>query len=166
VIKVTVITLGRLKESYLRDASAEYQKRLSRYCSLDIVELTPEQLPDNASPAQIETALSKEAERSKNEYENKLSESEARATAYLKLADASKQQAEAAESRIAVLTSELESKESEVMDLKEKIHMYEKQISELNATVACFAAREEIEKREQVKYIKFRRPSFFRFIKK
>lgn len=62
MIKVTVITLGRLKESYLRDASSEYQKRLSRYCSLDIVELTPEQLPDNASPAQIETALSKEAQ--------------------------------------------------------------------------------------------------------
>lgn len=62
MIKVTLITLGRLKESYLRGASDEYRKRLSRYCNLDIVELSPEQIPDNASPTLIESALAKEAQ--------------------------------------------------------------------------------------------------------
>lgn len=60
MIKVTLITLGKLKEAYLRDAADEYKKRLSRYCNLDVVELTPEQLPDNASASQIEIALSRE----------------------------------------------------------------------------------------------------------
>ena len=39
MIKITLITLGKLKEKYLRDAVEEYAKRLSRYCKLDIVEL-------------------------------------------------------------------------------------------------------------------------------
>ncbi len=62
MIKVTLITLGKLKEAYLRDAADEYKKRLSRYCNLEVVELTPEQLPDNASASQIENALSREAQ--------------------------------------------------------------------------------------------------------
>ena len=62
MIKVTLITLGKLKEAYLRDAADEYKKRLSRYCNLDIVELSPEQLPENASVSQIENALSREAQ--------------------------------------------------------------------------------------------------------
>ncbi len=62
MIKVTLITLGRLKEAYLRDAVLEYSKRLSRYCDLDIIELEPVKLPDSPSRAQIEAALSKEAE--------------------------------------------------------------------------------------------------------
>ena len=62
MIKVTLITLGKLKESYLREAVSEYVKRLSRYCDLDIVELEPVKLPDNPSHLQIDAALSKEAE--------------------------------------------------------------------------------------------------------
>ena len=41
MIKVTLIALGKLKEKYLRDAVDEYSKRLSRYCKLDIIEITP-----------------------------------------------------------------------------------------------------------------------------
>lgn len=62
MIKITFITLGKLKEKYLRDASAEYEKRLSRYCKLDIIELNPLNLPEKASNTEIETALSREAE--------------------------------------------------------------------------------------------------------
>ena len=62
MIKVTLIALGKLKEKYLRDACEEYKKRLSRYSSLNIIELNPVSLPDNPSHLQIESALKKEAE--------------------------------------------------------------------------------------------------------
>lgn len=48
-MNITLITVGKIKEKYLRDAIDEYSKRLSRYCKLDIVELTDEKTPDNAS---------------------------------------------------------------------------------------------------------------------
>ena len=59
--KVTVLCVGKLKEKFYADASAEYAKRLSRFCKLEIVELPEERLPEAPSPAQIEAALSKEA---------------------------------------------------------------------------------------------------------
>ena len=62
MIKVTFITLGKLKEKYLRDAVDEYAKRLSRYCKLEIIELTPINLSDNPSQSEIDNALSKEVE--------------------------------------------------------------------------------------------------------
>ncbi len=62
MIKVTIIALGKLKEKYLREATAEYEKRLSRYCQLDIVEIEPIRLPEKPSPAEIDAALQKEAE--------------------------------------------------------------------------------------------------------
>ena len=62
MIKVTIIALGKLKEKYLRDATAEYEKRLSRYCQLDIVEIEPIRLSEKPSLAEIDTALEKEAE--------------------------------------------------------------------------------------------------------
>ncbi len=62
MIKATLITLGRLKEKYLRDAVDEYAKRLSRYCKLDIVELSPINLPEKPSQSEIDGALEKEAE--------------------------------------------------------------------------------------------------------
>ncbi len=62
MIKITLITLGKLKEKYLRDAVEEYAKRLSRYCKLDIIELSPVTLSDNPSHSEIDTALLKEAE--------------------------------------------------------------------------------------------------------
>lgn len=62
MIKITLITLGKLKEKYLRDAVDEYAKRLSRYCKLDILELAPVNLPENPSQGEINAALLKEAE--------------------------------------------------------------------------------------------------------
>lgn len=59
--KVTVIALGKLKEKYLRDASEEYIKRLSRYCKLEITELEPIRLSENPSKSEINAALEKEA---------------------------------------------------------------------------------------------------------
>lgn len=63
MLKITIIALGHLKENYLRDAAKEYEKRLSGYCKLNIVEIEPQRLPDNPSEAEINTALNKEAEK-------------------------------------------------------------------------------------------------------
>lgn len=62
MIKITVIALASLKEKYLRDASAEYIKRLGAYCNLKIIELDPVRLPEKPSTAEIDSALSREAE--------------------------------------------------------------------------------------------------------
>ncbi len=60
--KVTILCVGKLKEKFYADAVSEYSKRLSRFCKLDIVELNEERLPEGPSPAQVEAALSKEAD--------------------------------------------------------------------------------------------------------
>ena len=60
--KVTILCTGKLKEKFYLDAAAEYVKRLSRFCKLEIVELPEERLPEDPSPAQIEASLSKEAD--------------------------------------------------------------------------------------------------------
>lgn len=48
-MNITLVTVGKLKEKYLKAAIAEYSKRLSRYCKLNIVELQDEKTPENAS---------------------------------------------------------------------------------------------------------------------
>ncbi|MBQ2964856.1 MAG: 23S rRNA (pseudouridine(1915)-N(3))-methyltransferase RlmH [Clostridia bacterium] len=60
-MNVTVVCLGKLKESYLREACAEYVKRLGAFCKINIVELNPVKLSDNPSQAQIDAALEAEA---------------------------------------------------------------------------------------------------------
>ena len=59
--RVKLICFGRLKEPYLREACAEYEKRLEAFCKLEVIELPPAVLPDKPSPAQIEQALAAEA---------------------------------------------------------------------------------------------------------
>ena len=59
--KVTVLCVGKLKEKFYQEAAAEYAKRLSRYCRLELTELPEERLPESPSPAQVEAALAKEA---------------------------------------------------------------------------------------------------------
>lgn len=62
-MRITVITVGKIKEKYLKDAIAEYSKRLSKYCKLDIVEVADEKTPDQASQAVEDAIRDKEAER-------------------------------------------------------------------------------------------------------
>ena len=61
MISVTVIALGKMKESYMRQFAAEYEKRLKTMCKLNVIELTPVSLPDNPSEKQIDAALDAEA---------------------------------------------------------------------------------------------------------
>ncbi|AWZ49686.1 23S rRNA (pseudouridine(1915)-N(3))-methyltransferase RlmH [Clostridiaceae bacterium 14S0207] len=48
-MNITLITVGKIKEKFLKDAIAEYSKRLSKYCKVNIVEVPDEKTPDNAS---------------------------------------------------------------------------------------------------------------------
>ena len=60
MLTVKLICIGKLKESYLRDAQAEYQKRLGAFCKIEVTELAEYRLPDNPSDAQIEKGLTEE----------------------------------------------------------------------------------------------------------
>ena len=62
-MKITILTVGKIKEKYLRDAIAEYSKRLSRYAKLEIIEVADEITPDIASETVETNIKNKEAER-------------------------------------------------------------------------------------------------------
>ena len=61
MLTVNLYTFGKLKEPHWREASAEYAKRLSAYCKLNIIELSEARLPENPNEAQINQALEAEA---------------------------------------------------------------------------------------------------------
>lgn len=63
MIKITLLTVGKIKEKYFTDAIKEYSKRLSRYCKLEIVEVADEKTPDGASEALEEQIKNKEGEK-------------------------------------------------------------------------------------------------------
>lgn len=62
-MKITIIAVGKLKEKYFHMGIAEYAKRLSRYCKLEIIELADEKAPENMSLAQEEEVKNKEGKR-------------------------------------------------------------------------------------------------------
>ena len=55
-MRITLITVGKIKEKFYQDAISEYAKRLSRYCKLDVIQVTDEKTPDGASEA-LETQI-------------------------------------------------------------------------------------------------------------
>lgn len=61
MLTVNFITVGKLKESYLREAADEYIKRLSGFCKIHVIEMAESRLDENPSVNQITTALSTEA---------------------------------------------------------------------------------------------------------
>ena len=62
-MNITILCVGQIKEKYFRDAIAEYQKRLSRYCKLQIIEVADEKTKENASEAENDLIRKKEGER-------------------------------------------------------------------------------------------------------
>ncbi|KAA8324435.1 23S rRNA (pseudouridine(1915)-N(3))-methyltransferase RlmH [Leuconostoc carnosum] len=62
-MQIKLITVGKLKEKYLKDGIAEYSKRLSRFAKTEIIELADEKTPDKASAAQNKQILRKEGQR-------------------------------------------------------------------------------------------------------
>jgi len=64
-MKITLITVGKIKEKFFTDAIKEYSKRLSRYCKLEIIEVADEKTPDKSSEALEQQIKEKEGERIK-----------------------------------------------------------------------------------------------------
>lgn len=62
-MKITIVTVGKIKEKYLRDAVDEYSKRLSKYCKLEIIQVADEKTPENASETVENQIRQKEGER-------------------------------------------------------------------------------------------------------
>ncbi len=62
-MKITLIAVGKIKEKYIRDAIAEYSKRLSRYCRLEILETADEKTPEDAGRAEEKSIREKEGKR-------------------------------------------------------------------------------------------------------
>lgn len=63
IMKITVITVGKMKEKFMQDAVAEYAKRLTKYCKLDIIEVADEKTKEQASEVVCEQIRQKEGER-------------------------------------------------------------------------------------------------------
>lgn len=60
MLSINVVCVGKIKEKFFRDAIDEYSKRLSRYCKLDILELSDEKIPNNPSDKTVEEIKEKE----------------------------------------------------------------------------------------------------------
>ncbi|ALN77625.1 23S rRNA (pseudouridine(1915)-N(3))-methyltransferase RlmH [Staphylococcus hyicus] len=62
-MKITIIAVGKLKEKYWKQAIAEYEKRLSAYTKVEIIEVPDEKAPENMSDKEIEQVKEKEGQR-------------------------------------------------------------------------------------------------------
>lgn len=62
-MKITLITVGKIKEKFYRDAISEYTKRLAKYCKLEIIEVADEKTKEDATEKEIDIVKQKEAER-------------------------------------------------------------------------------------------------------
>ena len=63
MMNITVLCVGQIKEAFVREAIAEYQKRLSRYAKLNIIEVADEKTKENASEIEMDAIRHKEGER-------------------------------------------------------------------------------------------------------
>lgn len=61
-MNISIITVGKLKEKYLKDGIDEYKKRLSRYCSIDIIEVQDEKAPESLSEKEEEQVKIREGQ--------------------------------------------------------------------------------------------------------
>ena len=62
-MKISILCVGKIKEKFYREAIAEYEKRLSRYCKLEICEVADEKTPDSPSALEKKQILEREAQR-------------------------------------------------------------------------------------------------------
>ncbi len=62
-MKITIVCVGKMKEKFYRDALSEYLKRMSRYCKLEIFEVSDEKTPEGAGAALEDQIKEKEGKR-------------------------------------------------------------------------------------------------------
>ena len=60
MLNINIVCIGKIKESYLKDAISEYSKRLSKFCNLNIIELPDEKLPNKLNDSIISEIKNKE----------------------------------------------------------------------------------------------------------
>lgn len=60
MLNINIICIGKIKENYLKDAISEYSKRLSKFCNLNITELSDEKLPNKLNDSIINEIKNKE----------------------------------------------------------------------------------------------------------
>ena len=65
-MNINIIAVGKMKEDYLKKACAEYAKRLSRFCKLQIIELPDEPMSDRPSESEKQMVLQKEGAKIQN----------------------------------------------------------------------------------------------------
>ena len=70
MLKINIICVGKIKESFFRDAIEEYSKRLNKYCALNIIELPDEKIPNNASEKEVIAIKEKEGQNILNNIKN------------------------------------------------------------------------------------------------
>lgn len=63
MLNINIICIGKLKESFFKDATAEYSKRLLKYCNLNITELSDEKLPTKINNSIIDSIKYKEGQK-------------------------------------------------------------------------------------------------------
>lgn len=63
MIKITILSVGKIKEKYFADGISEYAKRLKRYCKLELIEVADEKTPDSASEREELQIKEKEGKR-------------------------------------------------------------------------------------------------------
>ena len=61
MIHIDIVCVGKIRENYLKDAISEYSKRLSKYCSLKVIELSDEKLPTKLNDSLISDIKQKES---------------------------------------------------------------------------------------------------------
>ncbi len=62
-MKITIVAVGKVREKFIKEGIKEYTKRLSRFCSIEIIEVQDEQVPNNISITQEELIKKKEGKR-------------------------------------------------------------------------------------------------------
>ena len=62
-MNITIISVGKIKEKYINLGLSEFQKRLSKYCKLNLIEVSDEKAPENLSEADMEIVKNKEGEK-------------------------------------------------------------------------------------------------------
>ena len=62
MMSINIVTVGKLKEKYMKEAVGEYSKRLSKYCKLEMIEVPDEKAPENLSNAEAELIKIKEGQ--------------------------------------------------------------------------------------------------------
>jgi 23S rRNA (pseudouridine1915-N3)-methyltransferase len=62
-LKITIISVGKIKEKFYKEAIGEFKKRLSSYCTLNLIEVADEKAPENISDKEMEQIKDKEGEK-------------------------------------------------------------------------------------------------------